>query len=107
MFTSSLRLITRRTFSTSILLRQAEAKAAPQIQSSCAAGTPLNLKIKKSGNEPVALEDSEYPEWLWECLDKQKTDDQLKASDFLKWKKKQINKINTKKIKNNNFLSQM
>lgn len=76
-------------------------------QSSCKAGTVLNLKIRKSGNEPVALEDSEYPEWLWDMLNKEKKEQDLKAGDIMKWRKKQLNKANTAKIKNNNFLSQM
>lgn len=76
-------------------------------KSSVPAGTVLNLKIRKNGDEPVALEDSEYPEWLWECLDKEKQEQRLKEQDFMKWRKKQINKANTAKIKNNNFISQM
>ncbi|CAH6722285.1 54S ribosomal protein L37, mitochondrial [[Candida] jaroonii] len=76
-------------------------------QSSCKAGTVLNLKIRKSGNEPVALEDSEYPEWLWDMLNKDKKEQDLKTGDIMKWRKKQLNKSNTAKIKNNNFLSQM
>ena len=35
----------------------------------CPAGTLLNLKIKNKQDEPVALEDSEYPEWLWTITD--------------------------------------
>lgn len=81
--------------------------AAASQKSSCAAGTVLNLKIRKNGDEPVALEDSEYPEWLWDTLDKKKMDEQLKIDDIMKWRKKQINKSNTAKIKNNNFLSEM
>lgn len=76
-------------------------------KSSCAAGTVLNLKIRKNGDEPVALEDSEYPEWLWDTLDKPKMDEQLKEENLMKWRKKQITKTNTAKIKNNNFVSQM
>lgn len=76
-------------------------------KSSCAAGTVLNLKVRKNGDEPVALEDKDYPEWLWNLLDKQKLDGEAKEQDFMKWRKRQINKANTAKIKNNNFLSQM
>lgn len=78
-----------------------------QAKSSVAAGTVLNLKIRKNGDEPVALEDSEYPEWLWDSLDKKKVEAKLKEEDLMKWRKKQINKNNTAKIKNNNFISQM
>lgn len=79
--------------------------SALAMQSSCKAGTFLNLKVKKSGDEPVALEDSEYPDWLWDCLNKEKMNETLKQEDFMKWRRKQINKSNTAKIKNNNFMS--
>lgn len=81
--------------------------ASRALQSLCKPGTVLNLKIRKNGDEPVALEDAEYPAWLWDTLDKQKLDDTLKASDMMKWRRKQLNKANTKKIKNNNFLAQL
>ncbi|KAI1176894.1 putative NADH-ubiquinone oxidoreductase 12 kDa subunit, mitochondrial [Nemania sp. FL0916] len=38
--------------------------------SSCPPGTPLaGLNYFKNQNDPVALPDNEYPEWLWRCLD--------------------------------------
>jgi large subunit ribosomal protein L54 len=38
--------------------------------SSCPAGTKLNgLNYLKNKPDVVALEDSEYPEWLWSLLD--------------------------------------
>ncbi|OBA19950.1 hypothetical protein METBIDRAFT_79273 [Metschnikowia bicuspidata var. bicuspidata NRRL YB-4993] len=76
-------------------------------KSSCAAGTVLNLKVRKNGDEPVALEDLEYPEWLWDILDKSKTEAALKEEDPIKWRRKQNSKRTTAKIKNNNFLAQM
>ncbi|CAN3354740.1 large ribosomal subunit protein mL54 [Diutina catenulata] len=81
--------------------------AVPAKGSSCKAGTVLGLKIKKSGDGPVALEDSEYPEWLWDMLDKPKMEQQLKDQDHMKWRKKQLRKENIKRINNNNFLSKM
>ncbi|CAD0114033.1 unnamed protein product, partial [Aureobasidium uvarum] len=46
-------------------------KAAPTIKSSVAAGTPLKgLNFVKGKNDPVALEDTEYPSWLWGILKK-------------------------------------
>lgn len=74
-------------------------------QSSCKPGTVLNLKIRKNGDEPVALDDKEYPEWLWTCLDTKAQEESLKATDIFKYRRKQLNKVNTAKIKNNNFLS--
>ncbi|KAJ2816305.1 mitochondrial translation, partial [Coemansia erecta] len=39
--------------------------------SSAADGTVLKgLNIYKSGQDPVALKDEEYPDWLWTLLDK-------------------------------------
>lgn len=99
----------RRTLFTSSVLRnaaEAVTKEVTKIQSSCPAGTVLNLKIKKSGAEPVALEDSEYPEWLWTVLDpkvQQATLDQ----DPAKKAKKEMRARNKKTIKMNNFIAQM
>lgn len=46
-------------------------KAAPTVKSSVSAGTPLKgLNFIKGKNDPVALEDSEYPTWLWGILKK-------------------------------------
>jgi hypothetical protein len=46
-------------------------KAAPTVKSSVAAGTPLKgLNFTKGKNDPVALEDGEYPSWLWGILKK-------------------------------------
>ncbi|KAI4723514.1 hypothetical protein E4T48_00065 [Aureobasidium sp. EXF-10727] len=46
-------------------------KAAPTIKSSVTAGTPLKgLNFVKGKNDPVALEDAEYPSWLWGILKK-------------------------------------
>lgn len=33
------------------------------------------LNYLKDGQDPVALKDEEYPEWLWECLDVMKKAD--------------------------------
>jgi large subunit ribosomal protein L54 len=55
---------------------QPKAPAAPK--SSCPEGTILTgLNYLKSGSDPVALKDEEYPAWLWDCLDvmKKSTDD--------------------------------
>lgn len=88
-------------------LWSSSAVSLNQAKSFVPAGTVLNLKIRKNGDEPVALEDSEYPEWLWDSLNKEKVEAKLKEEDLMKWRKKQINKTNTAKIKNNNFISQM
>ncbi|KAH3675517.1 hypothetical protein WICMUC_002606 [Wickerhamomyces mucosus] len=97
---------TRRFFSTSQIARNFSDGPKNVIKSSCDAGTPLNLKIKKTGNEPVALEDSEYPEWLWTILDKKVQEIKL-SEDPAKLAKKEMRTRNKKKIKMNNFMEQM
>ena len=38
--------------------------------SSAPAGTPLKgINYLKNAEDPIALEEHEYPEWLWRCLD--------------------------------------
>lgn len=45
-------------------------KDVPAARSSCAPGTVLNgLNYTKGGQDPVAKNDDEYPEWLWSCLE--------------------------------------
>ncbi|KAL4730093.1 hypothetical protein ACLX1H_002123 [Fusarium chlamydosporum] len=77
-----------RQFSTTTPFRYAEPKLstpvtapgeapkdAPAPRSSCAAGTVLvGLNYTKTGQDPVAKHDDEYPEWLWDCLDVKKKD---------------------------------
>ena len=47
------------------------ANAAPTVKSSVPAGTVLRgLNFMKNQQDPVALEDSEYPPWLWTVLSK-------------------------------------
>lgn len=49
--------------------------------SSAPAGTPLKgINYLKNAEDPIALEEHEYPEWLWRCLDVKK-DDNANAED--------------------------
>ncbi|KAH3900567.1 related to 54S ribosomal protein L37, mitochondrial [Saccharomycodes ludwigii] len=93
-------------FSTKSVRLNGANTAATKIVSSCKAGTPLNLKIKKTGNDPVALEDSEYPDWLWTVLDPV-VEEQALAKDPIALRKKAMRKANREKIKQNNFLSKL
>lgn len=44
---------------------------AVKVYSSCTPGTVLlGTNYLKGDNPKVALEDEEYPEWLWQLLDK-------------------------------------
>ncbi|KAJ8061964.1 hypothetical protein OCU04_009747 [Sclerotinia nivalis] len=48
-------------------------KTAPIPTSSIPAGTILKgLNYLKGRDDPVALKEEEYPEWLWRCLDEKK-----------------------------------
>lgn len=97
------------------LIRYASTSAAAaaaktptaKVVSSCPAGTKLKgLNVKKTGEDPVALEDSEYPPWLWDLLDKKAQDAALQENPEL-LAKKQRRQANRQKIKMNNFLSGM
>jgi large subunit ribosomal protein L54 len=51
----------------------AKKKPAVLVKSSVPAGTPLKgLNFEKNKQDPVALPDEEYPEWLWGILAKGK-----------------------------------
>ncbi|KAJ9428909.1 mitochondrial ribosomal protein L37-domain-containing protein [Fusarium oxysporum] len=57
------------TFDSRYSAREAQ-KDVPAARSSCAPGTVLNgLNYTKGGQDPVAKNDDEYPEWLWSCLE--------------------------------------
>lgn len=101
--------IKTRSFTISSIIREEVKAETSKVvpKSSCPAGTVLNLKVFKKGDEPVAKEDSEYPDWLWDMLDHKKTMDTLQSEDFLRWRKLQLSKDNRAKIKNNNFLSKL
>ncbi|OCK97139.1 mitochondrial 54S ribosomal protein mL54 [Cenococcum geophilum 1.58] len=61
------------------------------ILSSTPAGTPLKgLNFLKSRSDPIALEDSEYPSWLWDILKKDgKKGEDGKEGDLFSKSKKQ------------------
>ncbi|PNY20413.1 Uncharacterized protein TCAP_07416 [Tolypocladium capitatum] len=68
------------------------AKQASTARSICTEGTVLNgLNYTKGGQDPVALKDEDYPEWLWSCLDvmKKSSDaaDENAGDEFSKSKK--------------------
>ncbi|KAL2107574.1 hypothetical protein VUR80DRAFT_5021 [Thermomyces stellatus] len=47
-----------------------EGEPAAKPKSACPAGTVLvGLNYFKGKQDPVALADEEYPDWLWRCLD--------------------------------------
>ncbi|KAI9639976.1 hypothetical protein NHQ30_011645 [Ciborinia camelliae] len=70
---------------------QPAKKATPLPTSSIPAGTILRgLNFLKGRDDPVALKEEEYPEWLWHCLDKKKAVDgaeETGGDEFSKSKK--------------------
>ncbi|KAF2025236.1 hypothetical protein EK21DRAFT_76910 [Setomelanomma holmii] len=69
----------------------AKKTATPLVKSSIPAGTPLKgLNFEKNKQDPVALPDDEYPEWLWTILQRQeKTADGAGQGDLFSKSKKQ------------------
>lgn len=50
--------------------RPAGASGRPRLKSGTPTGTILkNINFYKNKSDPVALDDSEYPDWLWTLLD--------------------------------------
>lgn len=82
-------------------LRRFKSTAQPSI---CPAGTILNLKIKNKQDEPVALEDSEYPEWLWTITEEKSIKPGMTAEEELKVRKILINHERRTQIRKTNEL---
>lgn len=82
-------------------LRRFYSASQPSI---CPAGTILNLKIKNKQDEPVALEDSEYPEWLWTITEEKSIKPGMSATEELKVRKILINHERRTKIRKTNEL---
>ena len=60
---------------------QPPAAKAQRLQSALPAGTIMDaLGYLKSKEAPVALEDHEYPDWLWTLLDRKGADDEIAAA---------------------------
>jgi large subunit ribosomal protein L54 len=85
----------------------ASASKKKTVQSSAPAGTKLTgLNVKKSGEDPVALAEEEYPEWLWDLLDPSIQKQKLEQDPDL-LAKKERRAANRKHIKSQNFMSKM
>ncbi|KAF1840577.1 uncharacterized protein K460DRAFT_381344 [Cucurbitaria berberidis CBS 394.84] len=70
--------------------KAAEKKATPLVKSSIPAGQPLKgLNFLKNAQDPVALPDDEYPQWLWTILDRQEQKADAGAGDLFSKSKKQ------------------
>lgn len=74
-------------FSTPLSYSPSEGDAAAQQSSpklpssSVHAGTVLKgLNFMKNAQDPVALEDSQYPDWLWTVLERKKSNDSSNAA---------------------------
>lgn len=75
---------------------------APLVKSSCPAGTVMKgLNIMKDGTDPIAMNDEEYPSWLWELKARKKrewiTEEDKLSLGYLRSESRE-------KIKNNTML---
>ncbi|KAK9455160.1 mitochondrial ribosomal protein L37-domain-containing protein [Dipodascopsis uninucleata] len=78
-----------------------------KIVSSVPAGTRLRgCGILNGGNDPEALADDQYPDWLWELLDDEAQQRRLEADPERKARKEWRKKMR-QKIKTDNFLRSM
>ncbi|KAF2850761.1 hypothetical protein T440DRAFT_450041 [Plenodomus tracheiphilus IPT5] len=69
---------------------QAKKKPAVLVKSSIPAGQPLKgLNFLKNAQDPIALADEEYPEWLWGILERQEKKDEGGMGDLFSKSKKQ------------------
>lgn len=83
------------------------APSKPKFTSIAPAGTPLKgLNILKGQDNVVALADEEYPDWLWEVLDKGAQRRKLDANPARKAQKAR-RLANREQIKEKNFLASM
>ncbi|GMM52251.1 mitochondrial 54S ribosomal protein YmL37 [Starmerella bacillaris] len=91
----------------SIFRRLYSTAPKTNIQSFVKAGTKLKgCNVRKNGNDPIALEDHEYPAWLWELLDPAAQQAKLDADPLLAAKKER-RRANRIKIKESNFASKL
>lgn len=86
-----------------VLRAYSTAPEAPAVVSFVKAGTKLKgCNVRKNGSDPIAMEDHEYPGWLWQLLDPAAQQAKLEADPMLAMKKAK-RQANRKKIKNHNF----
>lgn len=103
-----LRLLTRsRATPIRVIARAYSTPSAPKVPSSVAAGTVLKgCNVRKNGQDPVALEDSEYPQWLWDILDPAAQKAKLDADPVRAARKAQKTRAKAV-LQENNFISKM
>ncbi|EIE90839.1 hypothetical protein G6F46_012139 [Rhizopus delemar] len=91
-------ICTSRLHTTRILFNTA---VNARIASSAPKGTTLKgIQFLKDGKDPVALDDSEYPDWLWDLLDEKK----LKQKSTKPSNRQYHRKQNREAIKASNFM---
>ncbi|KAF9736292.1 hypothetical protein PMIN06_008273 [Paraphaeosphaeria minitans] len=75
-------------------------KKAPLVRSSVPAGTPLRgLNFLKDQQDPVALPDEEYPEWLWSILERQEQKGEASGQGDLFSKSKKQRRLAAKRLR--------
>ncbi|KAF2739299.1 hypothetical protein EJ04DRAFT_540924 [Polyplosphaeria fusca] len=80
--------------------KKEQPKQLPVIKSSIPAGTPLKgLNFIKNQADPVAMEDHEYPSWLWEILKSQEKKGEAAAEGDLFSKSKKQRRLAAKRLR--------
>ncbi|KAJ4288081.1 hypothetical protein N0V90_012098 [Kalmusia sp. IMI 367209] len=78
----------------------AAEKKVPLVRSSVPAGTPLKgLNFLKDRQDPLALADDEYPEWLWGILEQQEKKGEGAAAGDLFSKSKKQRRLAAKRLR--------
>ncbi|KAK9380706.1 mitochondrial 54S ribosomal protein mL54 [Kockiozyma suomiensis] len=98
----------RRLFSSSCIQLFQEARAVTERgPSSVPEGARLaGCNVYKNKEDPTALADTEYPDWLWDILDPEAQQRKLDADPELKARREWRAKMR-RKIKTDNFLKTM
>ncbi|KAF2146614.1 uncharacterized protein K452DRAFT_219178 [Aplosporella prunicola CBS 121167] len=88
-------------------VESAKPPAAPVlVQSSVPAGTPLKgLNFLKNKQDPVALEDSEYPAWLWTVLKSKTASKEAETEGDLFSKSKKQRRLAAKRLRKQALLN--
>ncbi|KAI8330353.1 mitochondrial ribosomal protein L37-domain-containing protein [Chlamydoabsidia padenii] len=91
--------------SSSLVYNQSQQQPQQEVQPRKPSSTPAGVTLKgisflKDGKDPVALEDTEYPMWLWDLLDEKKQKQKTTKPNHRQFHRKQ----NRDAIKLSNFM---
>lgn len=88
------------TATTTILQRSTQIVRDRVVSSSCAEGTVMTgLNIMKDGQDPVAMADDKYPDWLWQFSTQKTPDDYDIKKRIRRLRKMHIKQVNSANAK--------